>query len=61
LEILENTKTKYDVSLALTLADFKIFERVVYQSKSAGVSDWSFPPVNEMSWHNPLTGIECHF
>ncbi len=36
-------------------------EKVVYKSQSAGVSDWSYPPENEMSWHNPLTGIECHF
>jgi hypothetical protein len=59
LKILEDTKVKYDLSLALVHADIEISEKFVWKSSySAGVSDWSFPPENEMSWDNHLTGIE---
>ncbi len=44
--------------MSLSLAQFEISDRVVFiSSESAGVEDWVYPKANEMSWHNPLTGI----
>jgi hypothetical protein len=41
LEILEDAKEKYNMSLSL--AQFEISDRVVFKSISAGVEDWEFP------------------
>ena len=63
LVILEEARQKFDFSSAIA-AQYELVDINVYNSKSAGVKDWSFPPDNQMRGENPLTAITkngCEF